>query len=99
MHYICKNEEIFCRFGGDEFIVFAADYSESQASKLTGDIQRNINKYNEKIKCRYTLSASTGYVISVPKIGEDLFRFVTEADKKMYETKREKKSKYLRRDS
>lgn len=95
----CKNEEIFCRFGGDEFIVFAADYSESQASKLTGDIQRNINKYNEKIKCRYTLSASTGYVISVPKIGEDLFRFVTEADKKMYETKREKKSKYLRRDS
>ena len=44
----------------------------------------------------YSLSASTGYVIAIPKVGEDLFRFVTEADKKMYETKREKKSKYLR---
>ncbi len=94
----CINNEIFCRFGGDEFIVFAADYSDKEAIKLTGDIQKNIMKYNKKTEGGYTLSASTGYVIAVPKIGEDLFRFVTEADKKMYETKREKKSKYLRSD-
>ncbi len=43
------------------------------------------------------LSASTGFVIAVPKKGEDLFRFVTAADKKMYEMKRKKKlSKHLR---
>ena len=63
--------------------------------------KKNIMKYNKnrKIEDSYTLSASTGYVIAVPKIGEDLFRFVTEADKKMYETKREKKSRYLRNDT
>lgn len=97
----CTNNEIFCRFGGDEFIVFAADYSDVDAAKLTSDIQKNIMKYNKnrKIEDSFTLSASTGYVIAVPKIGEDLFRFVTEADKKMYETKREKKSRYLRNDT
>ncbi|MBR5512483.1 MAG: GGDEF domain-containing protein [Ruminococcus sp.] len=94
----CKKDEIFCRFGGDEFIVFAADYSDSDAAGLTANIQKKIMEYNSKNSGGYTLSASTGYVIAVPKIGEDLFRFVTEADKKMYETKREKKSKYLRAD-
>lgn len=93
----CINGEIFCRFGGDEFIVFAADYNDDDAKKLTADIQENIKKYNKAYtENDYTLSASTGYVIAVPKVGEDLFLFVTEADKKMYETKREKKSKYLR---
>lgn len=95
----CCNKEIFCRFGGDEFIIFAADYSESDAIKLTEEIQKYISEYNSYSGNRYCLSASTGYVIAVPKMGEDLFRFVTEADKKMYETKREKKSKYLRADS
>ena len=92
----CSNNEIFCRFGGDEFIVFSADYSEGQAMNLTSEIQRNIAVYNAESDNIYDLSAYTGYVIAVPKMGEDLFRFVTEADKKMYETKREKKSKYLR---
>lgn len=97
----CKNDEIYCRFGGDEFIVFAADYNNKDAQTLTANIQENIRIYNNTntSKNRYCLSASTGYVIAVPKVEEDLFRFVTEADKKMYETKREKKSKYLRSDT
>lgn len=102
LHETCVNGEIFCRFGGDEFIVFAADYTDDDAQHLTARIQKNISRYNKQSKLNldkyseYRLSASTGYVIAIPKIGEDLFRFVTEADKKMYETKREKKSKYLR---
>lgn len=94
----CVTGEIFCRFGGDEFIVFAADYNDEDAQTLTANIQENICVYNNTntSKNQYCLSASTGYVIAIPKVDEDLFRFVTEADKKMYETKREKKSKYLR---
>lgn len=92
----CRSNEIYCRFGGDEFIVFAADYTDEDAMGLTTEIQENIEEYNIKSENKYNLSASTGYVIAVPKMGEDLFRFVTEADKKMYETKREKKSRYLR---
>lgn len=95
----CVNKEIYCRFGGDEFIVFAADYSDEDAQALTANIQKNICLYNNTSQSDYILSASTGYVIAVPKVDEDLFRFVTEADKKMYETKREKKSKYLRNET
>ena len=45
----------------------------------------------------FTLSASTGFVIATPKISEDIFYFVTAADKKMYmEKKRKKLSNYLK---
>lgn len=93
----CTENEIFCRFGGDEFIVFAADYTEKEALELTRKIDDNISEENRTSCHEFMLSASTGYIITVPKKGEDLFRFVTEADKIMYETKRKKKlSNYLK---
>ncbi len=94
----CKNGEIFCRFGGDEFIVFAADSDEEKAMLLTERIKNNISIVNEKMNNPFILSASTGYIIAEPHEGEDLFRFVTEADKKMYIQKRKKKlSNYLKK--
>ncbi|MCR4639662.1 MAG: GGDEF domain-containing protein [Ruminococcus sp.] len=87
----CQAGEVFCRFGGDEFIVFGADYTEDMAKKLTKAIQENINKVNDTGFNPFILSASTGYVIAAPKKGEDIFRFVTEADQKMYDVKRKKK--------
>ncbi len=93
----CRNGEIYCRFGGDEFIVFAADYGDTDAKKLTADIQRNITLINESGRNPFTLSASTGYVIAKPQEGEDIFNFVTDADNVMYVQKRKKKlSKYLK---
>jgi len=87
----CVSDEIYCRFGGDEFIVFAADYTESDAKKLTADIEKNIKIINESGENPFTLSASTGYVIDVPEEGVDIFRFVTAADNIMYTQKRKKK--------
>ena len=87
----CNRNEIYCRFGGDEFIVFGADYSESEAELLTKRINENIKKVNNSKKNPFELSASTGYFIDIPKQGEDIFYFVTEADKKMYNEKRQKK--------
>lgn len=93
----CTKNEIYCRFGGDEFIVFAADYTDSDAECLTQKIENNISAENEKLNNSFVLSASTGYIIAIPKKGDDLFKFVTEADKIMYETKRKKKlSNYLK---
>lgn len=87
----CQRDEIYCRFGGDEFIVFAADYNDEDARNLTENIEFNINKVNETRKNPYLLSASTGYVIDIPEEGEDIFRFVTAADNIMYTQKRKKK--------
>lgn len=93
----CTENEIFCRFGGDEFIVFAPDYTEENAIALTQRIEDNIAEINSTENHEFMLSASTGYIITVPVRDEDLFRFVTEADKVMYETKRKKKlSNYLK---
>ncbi len=93
----CTNGEVYCRFGGDEFIVFAADYQDTEARKLTETIERNITAINASGVNPFTLSASTGYVIAKPVMGEDIFNFVTSADNVMYAQKRKKKlSKYLK---
>ena len=92
----CTHGEIYCRFGGDEFIVFGADYTDDNAKALTEQILHNIDYVNEKGQNPFVLSASTGYVIANPHPGEDIFDFVTAADQKMYLEKRKKHSKYLK---
>lgn len=93
----CNKDEVYCRFGGDEFIVFGAGYGEYDAMKLTRRIEENIKKINDTEIYPFELNASTGYIIAKPSPHEDIFHFVTEADKVMYKQKRRKKlSKYLK---
>ena len=95
---VCKQGEIYCRFGGDEFIVFSADSNEELGKDLTKRIQDAIEVVNKSMANPFSLSASIGFTIAEPRPGEDLFRFVTAADKVMYEQKRKKKlSKYLKK--
>ena len=93
----CVNGEVYCRFGGDEFIIFGANYTESEANTLTKSILANIAEINAQKLNPFVLSASIGHVIAVPKEKRDIFDFVTDADKMMYAEKRKKKlSKYLK---
>ncbi len=95
----CLNGEVYCRFGGDEFIIFAPEYDTSEAELLSECIQDNIDKFNSTSKHNFTLSASIGYHISVPKAETNLFQLVTYADKVMYENKKRKKSsQYLKKE-
>ena len=82
---------MLCRYGGDEFIVFAADYTETDSAALTAEIRSNIDKINDSGSNPFVLSASIGYVIDVPEENEDIFDFVNKADKVMYEEKKRKK--------
>ncbi|MBR3666706.1 MAG: GGDEF domain-containing protein, partial [Ruminococcus sp.] len=94
----CTDGEIFCRFGGDEFIVFGADYTEQKAQQLTERIKANIAKINSGGENPFVLSASLGFTVATPKKGEDIFCFVTEADNVMYAEKRKKKqSRHLKK--
>jgi diguanylate cyclase (GGDEF)-like protein len=93
----CANGEICCRFGGDEFIIFAANYSREQAEALSSRIQALLTSVNEAGKNPYTLGTSLGYHITTPKPGTNLFQLVTIADATMYaEKKRKKTSRYLK---
>lgn len=97
MKRACTNGEIFCRFGGDEFIVFGADYTEADAAVLSEKINLYIEEINTSGRNPFHLSASLGYYITKAVEGADIFQFVTVADNVMYHEKRKKKlSKYLK---
>ncbi|MBQ4465059.1 MAG: GGDEF domain-containing protein [Oscillospiraceae bacterium] len=94
----CADGEVCCRFGGDEFIIFAADYTEERAEALGKHIRELLTKMNEERDFPYTLSTSLGYHITVPEAGMNLFQLVTIADNIMYTEKKKKKtSRYLKR--
>lgn len=88
---VCVKSEVFCRFGGDEFIIFKAGADESYAAELTERINGSISGINHGSDDPFELSASIGYVIAVPDEKSDIFKFVMQADKKMYIDKRSKK--------
>ena len=93
----CAGQEVCCRFGGDEFIVFAPEYTEEQAQAFSQKIQELLTEVNQTKRFPYTLAASSGYHISIPKQGTNLFQLVTAADRVMYEEKkRRKNSRYLK---
>ena len=93
----CNGGEVCCRFGGDEFIIFGADYTEEKAEALSRRILDTLDEYNQMLGLPYQLDTSLGYHITVPKAGMNLFQLVTIADNIMYEQKKRKKnSRYLK---
>ncbi|MDO5558203.1 MAG: GGDEF domain-containing protein [Oscillospiraceae bacterium] len=90
----CMHDEICARFGGDEFIVFACDYTEEKAQDLMRRIYENVNKYNEISGKPYKIELSIGWHIEVPERDTKLNTLITKADQKMY---REKKKKPYKR--
>lgn len=94
----CTNGEIFARFGGDEFLVLASSYSESDADELAERIEYNMQAFNDLHDYSFKIGASIGYHISVPEPDTELFQLVTYADNVMYENKKKKKvSNYLKK--
>ena len=93
----CVHGEIACRFGGDEFFIFGADYTEAEAEKLRARIQKGLDICNRNSGRPYQLSVSIGACITVPPKDSSIFQLITVADNKMYEEKKKKNpSKYLK---
>ncbi len=93
----CHSGEIFARFGGDEFIVFAPDFTEEMAKDLANRIQQRMDEYNATSGKPYPVGASIGWHITQVDEDMSLYPLITAADKKMYEEKKRKRvSRYLR---
>lgn len=96
----CLDGELACRFGGDEFFLFGADYTEERALAIRKRIQDSIDICNRNSGRPYMLGLSIGACITVPAPGSSVFQLITIADKRMYEEKKKKNpSKYLKQSS
>lgn len=84
----CDNGEICARFGGDEFIIFAANYNDLDAEILRDKITANIENYNRLSDKPYSIRASIGWHITVPEKDTKLNALITIADQKMYNVKK-----------
>ncbi|MCS5420243.1 MULTISPECIES: sensor domain-containing diguanylate cyclase [Psychrilyobacter] len=82
-------EDVFLRFGGDEFILGFDRLNLIEVNLLFNEIEENIEKFNKKSKKEYTHSISVGIVECCGN--KTLQEYVNIADINMYENKRYKK--------
>lgn len=86
-----SDDSIAVRFGGDEFLVISPDCDEEKASKIRGSIMDRLDSVNGSKVNPYDISVSIGYVVTNPvtRPHEVLQEYIKEADKIMYEIKKE----------
>ena len=94
-----RADAIAVRFGGDEFLIFAPDCDEEKAAMTKTSILAYLEKKNNEKTVPYDISVSIGYVVTDPKNrpNDDLQDYIREADKSMYEIKKEMHMKNDRR--
>ncbi|MBI5583616.1 MAG: PAS domain S-box protein [Deltaproteobacteria bacterium] len=88
-----REPDILARIGGDEFVVLAIEgTSAANAEILNARFTNNLSAYNQKGRHPYPLSVSQGVVRHVPGRLISIEELMAQADRLMYEKKREKKN-------
>ena len=77
------------RFGGDEFIIIAKDFTEEDINLLISKIEEDSEQLNQKNR-EYNIGISCGYAFL--KKDEDFLNTIERADQKLYERKKENKN-------
>ena len=96
----CSRGYICARFGGDEFVIIAADQTEEQARDFEKRFEKRLAEINARIHKPYEISASIGSFITEADVNTKIHQLITQADSRMYEEKKRKKhSKYIRSES
>ena len=93
LQHAATNHEICARVGGDEFSVIGMDYTEEKAEQFIQAFQEYLDETNENSIYNYTVSTSYGYTITDNTSGYTLEEYVNLSDSRLYEHKRNKKSK------
>lgn len=88
-----RKSDVFARFGGDEFALALFDIDENLAKEKAGIIRAKINEFNTQNKDKlYEISYSEG-IASYPSDGKTYDELIKVADERMYDNKKEFKSK------
>ena len=95
---VCTGGEIYARFGGDEFLIFAVGATQEHGEAIAKAVGEELVRYNAEAQHPFLVSASIGFCIEVPQPHTSVFQIVAEADMQMYEQKKKRMpSKYLRK--
>lgn len=87
-----RHGEIIMRYGGDEFVLLAANYTEEQANACVQKLEFAMNRYNSTGEKPYEIDASIGYCITKLSHPEELNTLIEDADHEMYKKKYVKKA-------
>ena len=86
----CTSGEIAGRAGGDEFYIFARDYSDEKAERFINRFNEFVLSYNHSMNKPYRLELSYGvYVVEADRY-TDLEELISVSDRRMYEQKQAK---------
>ena len=86
---ITNDNAIGIRYGGDEFLIIAANANRTYAENIRRSINAYIEKENSLGLSPVKFSVSIGYVLTDPRSDKSVTDYVDEADKLMYEIKNE----------
>lgn len=89
---IKRHGEILMRYGGDEFVLLAPNYTVVEADEAVERIEKMMIDFNEKSEKPYSLEASVGYCITTLNSKDELNKLIEEADHEMYKKKYVKKA-------
>jgi len=86
-----RNSDIVGRIGGDEFVVLPIRIDSDKIAVIKSRLQKNIDIKNGKSNRNYMLSLSVGVANYDPEHPSTIDDLLTQADKLMYEQKKNKR--------
>jgi len=85
-----RESDVIARLGGDEFVVYPVGTTEDNAGIIGARLQLNIEEYNAIGENKFNLSVSIGVVPCDSESSQTLDELLAQADKLMYEIKKQK---------
>jgi diguanylate cyclase (GGDEF)-like protein len=89
-HTTYRSADIIARLGGDEFTVFPLEAGHDCAEILLSRLTQNLNRENATQGRPYVLSLSVGLGRFDPAQCQTVHQLLAEADRELYERKRER---------
>ena len=86
-----RESDIIARIGGDEFVVIPVGTAGDDIEKIVDRLKKSLEIYNSERKHEYRLSLSIGVTYYDPENPFSIEELLIQADKLMYEHKKNKK--------
>lgn len=86
----CRDEDIFGRMGGDEFVLLLISTSKEPAESVVSKLRQSVERYNQEAKRGYDISFSHGIVEFDPDKHNTVDALLADGDSLMYRLKKAK---------